>query len=157
MQDFEANQGNGKGRIFLLIFRLAKWLDGSSALIRTFGIPVIYFYKIVSQFGFGCDFPLTISLGKSAKIVHIHGLVVNKRTVIGEGVILRNGVTLGVKGNGMAGAPVIGDHVEFGSNAIVIGPVHIGSGAKIGAGAVVLRDVPPNAIAVGNPARILTR
>jgi acetyltransferase-like isoleucine patch superfamily enzyme len=50
----------------------------------------------------------------------------------------------------------VGDDVEFGVGAIVIGPVRIGAGARVGAGAVVVKDVPPNGVAVGNPARILT-
>jgi serine O-acetyltransferase len=63
---------------------------------------------------------------------------------------------LGDKGN-ESGAPVVGDHVEFGSGAHVLGPVRIGDHVKIGALAVVLSDVPSGCTVVGNPARIVKR
>ncbi|WP_315762599.1 serine O-acetyltransferase [Sphingomonas sp. Y38-1Y] len=156
-QDWHANSGNFKGRIFLALYRLAKWFHDGNKPLKVLGTPIIAGYKIVSQFGFGCDFPLTLSLGPRAKIVHIHGLVVNRKTKIGSDVVLRNGVTLGIKGDGFPGAPIIGDRVEFGSNSIVVGPVEVGNDVKIGAGCVVVKNVPSGAIAVGNPARLIIR
>lgn len=154
-QDWNANKGNGKGRVFLVIYRIAKWFHDRTFFIKLVGFPLIYFYKLISQFGFGCDFPLTISLGPRAKIVHIHGIVVNKSAKIGSDVVLRNGITIGIKGDGFPGAPVIGNSVEFGSNSIVIGGVTVGDGVKVGAGAVVVKSVPSGVVVVGNPARII--
>ncbi|MBL7956618.1 MAG: serine acetyltransferase, partial [Flavobacteriales bacterium] len=53
--------------------------------------------------------------------------------------------------------PRFGDRVDIGANAVVIGPITIGDDALIGAGAVVVKDVPPNCVAVGNPARSTPR
>ena len=75
---------------------------------------------------------------------------------IGAGCTLRQGVTIGNRiENGPV--PVIGDRVEFGAYAQVLGDVSVGGGAKIGAMSVVLVDVPPNTTAVGVPAKIVFR
>lgn len=71
---------------------------------------------------------------------------------IGENFTCIHCTTLGKKGDKR---PVIGDNVSLGCNVIIIGGVHIGNNVTIGAGAVVVKDVPDNAIVVGNPARIL--
>jgi serine O-acetyltransferase len=72
---------------------------------------------------------------------------------VGCNVTVFQGVTIGHTGAGKA--PMIGDHVTIYANACVIGEVTIGDFAVIGAGAVVVKDVPPGAVVVGNPARIL--
>lgn len=64
-------------------------------------------------------------------------------------------VTLGGRKGG--GAPVIGNNVRIGAGAKILGPVHIGDGAQVGANAVVIKDVPANSTAVGVPARIITK
>ena len=84
--------------------------------------------------------------------------MVNGQTKIGARVILRASTTIGnvMGSDGVASAsPVIGDDVELGANVVMVGPLHIGDGARIGAGAVVVKDVPPGGVAVGNPARLL--
>jgi putative colanic acid biosynthesis acetyltransferase WcaB len=89
-------------------------------------------------------------------ISHGYSLVIHSNTVIGERVILRHGVTIGVAHTGdHDDVPTIGDDVEFGANAVVIGRIQVGDRAKVGAGAVVTRSVPPGGLAVGNPARII--
>jgi serine O-acetyltransferase len=72
-------------------------------------------------------------------------------------VTLRHGVTLGLRRTGVPGAPVVCDGVDIGAGAKILGPVHIGDGAVIGANAVVLCDVPAGSLAVGVPARIKRR
>lgn len=63
------------------------------------------------------------------------------------------GVTIG---KNTKGSPVIGDNVFIGANALVIGKVVVGNNVCIGAGSVVVKDVPDNAVVVGNPARIIS-
>ena len=77
--------------------------------------------------------------------------------MIGDDVIVRNGVTLGLRRTGVEGAPIIGNRVDIGTGAKVLGPVRIGDDVAIGANAVVLTDVPSNSIAVGVPAVVRPR
>ena len=70
---------------------------------------------------------------------------------------LRHGVTIGLKNTHQRGAPRIGNRVDIGAGAKLLGPIRIGDDAVIGANAVVLQDVPAGALAVGIPARIIPR
>jgi serine O-acetyltransferase len=85
-------------------------------------------------------------------IDHGMGVVVGETAEVGENVTVYQGVTLG--GTGFARGkrhPTVEDNVTIGSGAKLLGPIRIGHGAKIGANAVVIHDVPPNATVVGNP------
>ncbi|KND57143.1 Serine acetyltransferase [Candidatus Paraburkholderia schumanniana] len=81
------------------------------------------------------------------------GIVVHRSAVLGNNIVTAPNVVIG--GRGRPGAPVIGDDVLIGAGACVLGPLMIGKGAKIGANAVVLSDVPPGATVIGAPARVL--
>jgi serine O-acetyltransferase len=90
--------------------------------------------------------------GPGLVILHSIGLVVNSAVRGGEDVILEGCVTIGAeKGK----APRLGDRVFVGSGARIIGGVCVGNDARIGANAVVLKDVPEAATAVGVPARVV--
>lgn len=80
-------------------------------------------------------------------------VVIHQDAVIGRGVMLGAHVVIG--GRSGQPPPIIEDGVYIGANACVLGGIRVGRDAVIGAGAVVLRDVPPGTRAVGNPARIL--
>src|ERR687894_1581037 len=85
-------------------------------------------------------------------IDHGMGVVIGETAEVGENVTMYQGVTLG--GTGFATGkrhPTVEDNVTIGSGAKLLGPITIGHGAKIGAGAVVVHDVPPNSTVVGNP------
>lgn len=87
------------------------------------------------------------------------GVTVHPNVVMGRDVMVWHRVTLAVSGSpGSAARLVIGDKVTIGSGAAVVTPferdLHVGAGAVIGANAVVTKDVPPNAVMVGNPARL---
>ncbi|HSN24126.1 MAG TPA: serine acetyltransferase, partial [Methylomicrobium sp.] len=69
----------------------------------------------------------------------------------------RNGVTIGLKRTNVPGAPVIGNRVDIGAGAKILGPIRIGDDVAIGANAVVLQDIPANSLAVGVPAIIKPR
>ena len=81
-----------------------------------------------------------------------NGVVIHPNVRIGINCLIFQQVTLGHAGSGV---PTVGDHVDFGAGAKVLGAITIGDGAVIGANAVVLMDVPPGATAVGVPAKIL--
>ena len=91
-------------------------------------------------------------VGDGLFIDHGTGVVVGETAEIGENVTVYQGVTLG--GTGFATGkrhPTVEDNVTIGSGAKLLGPIRIGHGAKIGANAVVVHDVPPNSTVVGNP------
>ena len=77
--------------------------------------------------------------------------------MIGDDVVIRQGVTIGLRTTGRRGAPVIGNRVDIGAGAKLLGNIRIGDDAVIGANAVVLCDVPAGALAVGVPAVIKLR
>jgi serine O-acetyltransferase len=88
------------------------------------------------------------------KLPHPYGVMIAEDARIGLGCVFYHNVTLGRR-DGSPGAPDVQDEVFIGSNAIVLGGVCIGRGAIIGAGAVVVTDVPAGATVVGNPARVV--
>ena len=97
------------------------------------------------------------TIGRRVFIDHGMGIVIGETAVIGDDCTLYHGVTLGgtswKKGKRH---PMLGRGVVIGAGAKVLGPVEVGDGAKIGSNAVVVRDVPPEATAVGIPARVVT-
>ena len=98
------------------------------------------------------------TIGKGFFIDHGDGVVIGETTIIGDNVTLYQGVTLGGTGKDVGKRhPTIGDNVVIGAGAKVLGPFSVGSGSKIGASAVVLKEVPENCTVVGNPGRIVRR
>ncbi len=94
-------------------------------------------------------------IGRRFFIDHGMGVVIGETTQIGDDVMLYQGVTLGGKSmQKIKRHPTVGDRVSIGAGARVLGPVHVGDDARIGANSVVVRDVPPGSIAVGVPAQI---
>lgn len=94
-------------------------------------------------------------LGQRLFIDHGMGVVIGETTVVGDDVMLYHGVTLGGRSlNRGKRHPTLGDRVTVGAGAKVLGPVWVGDDVQIGANAVVVKDVPAGAVAVGIPARI---
>ncbi len=94
------------------------------------------------------------TIGPGLFIDHGMGVVIGETTEIGEDVTIYQGVTLGGTGKQSGKRhPTIGDGVIVGTGASILGSVEVGEGAKIGAGSIVIRDVPPNSTVVGNPGR----
>jgi serine O-acetyltransferase len=102
----------------------------------------------------GAEINLGTRIGGGLMIPHANGIVIHPHSIIGPNCLIFQQVTLAV---GERGAPRIGGHVDIGAGAKILGGVTIGDHARIGANAVVLDDVPPNATAVGVPARITGR
>ena len=95
------------------------------------------------------------TIGRRLVIDHGMGIVIGETCGIGDDCLLYQGVTLGGTGKDQGKRhPTLGDNVMVGSGARVLGPFKVGDNARIAAGAVVLREVPPNCTAVGVPARI---
>lgn len=96
------------------------------------------------------------TIGHRLVIDHGMGVVIGETAELGDDVLLYQGVTLGGTGKDQGKRhPTIGNNVLIGSGAKVLGPFRVGDNSRIAAGAVVLSEVPPNATAVGVPARIV--
>ncbi len=98
------------------------------------------------------------TIGPGLFIDHAIGVVIGETTEIGADVTLYQGVTLG--GTALEAGkrhPTIGDRVTVGAGAKILGPVTVGSGSRIGANAVVVRDVPPDSVVVGVPGQVIAR
>ena len=107
---------------------------------------------------YGIELPYSVKLGRRVVFEHQGAVVIHGNTVIGDDCIIRHGVTLGTRYlDRHWEAPVLGRGVNVGAGAQVLGGVHIGDGATIGANAVVLCDVPAGATAVGVPAKVVLR
>lgn len=106
----------------------------------------------------GVTIGVSAKIGKRLIIEHSGAIVIHGNAVIGDDCIIRQGVTIGNKRlDDPFGAPILGNRVNVGAGAKILGRVTIGDDAEIGANAVVIRDVPAGAIAVGIPARIISR
>jgi serine O-acetyltransferase len=90
--------------------------------------------------------------GPEFVLLHATGVVINGKVRGGRGVTLEHQVTIGAD---RRETPVLGDDVFIGAGAKVIGPVSVGSGARVGANAVVVHDVPAHSTVVGIPARVV--
>lgn len=97
-------------------------------------------------------------IGKGLFIDHGQGVVIGETAIIGDFVTIYQGVTLGGTGKETGKRhPTIGDHVLISAGAKLIGSFSVGDYAKIGAGSVVLKEVPENATVVGIPARVIKK
>jgi serine O-acetyltransferase len=136
----------------LLFYRVAHALHAT-------GLPVLpRFLSQVARFLSGIEIHPGATIGPGLFIDHGMGVVIGETAIVGRDVLLFHGVTLGgVDARPGRRHPCLGDGVEVGAGAKVLGAIDIGDGARIGAQAVVLGDVPAGATAVGIPARVLAR
>src|ERR1700683_4397461 len=134
----------------ILAHRFAHWLNG-------FGIPLLP--RVISQFSrffTGIEIHPGATIGRRFFIDHGMGVVIGETTEIGDDVLIYQGVTLG--GTSLKKEkrhPTIEDHVMVSAGAAVIGPVTIGRGSRIGAGAVGVSSAPPYSTIVGIPGKIV--
>lgn len=113
------------------------------------------FWANIGRILTGIEIHPEVKIGKNLFIDHGMGVVIGQTAEIGDDCTIFHGVTLGGKGAGEKRHATIGSRVMIGANAQLIGPVIIGDDVKIGAGAVVVKDVPSNVTVVGCPARIV--
>jgi serine O-acetyltransferase len=98
------------------------------------------------------------TIGKGLFIDHGHGVVIGETAIVGDNVTLYQGVTLGGTGKEHGKRhPTVGDNVMISAGAKILGSFTIGENSKIGAGSVVLSEVPPNSTVVGVPGRVVKR
>ena len=112
----------------------------------------------VGRFFTGVDIHPGAQLGRRLFIDHATGVVIGETAIVGSDVTMYQGVTLGGTGKGHGKRhPTICDRVFIGNNANLLGNITVGENSRVGAGSVVLSDVPPNSTVVGVPAHIVYR
>jgi serine O-acetyltransferase len=159
-EDWRAHNSNWTRHGFwvLVIYRFGRWRYGIRW--RPLRFPLSLLYKLamfVAVMLLGVELPCETVLGKRFVIEHVGGIVVSGDASFGDDCVIRNGVTVGLRNRGISGSPRIGNRVDIGAGAKLLGSIQIGDDCAIGANAVVLCDVPARSIAVGIPARILPR
>jgi len=108
----------------------------------------------LSRFFTGIEIHPGAKIGNGVFIDHGAGVVIGETCEIGDNVTMYQGVTLGGTGKDTGKRhPTICNNVIIGAEALLLGPITVGEGAKIGAGAIVIKDVPPGSTIVGEPAR----
>jgi len=135
----------------------AIWLHRIANWLHRRGVPVIP--RLLSHFGrfiTGIEIHPGATVGRRVFIDHGMGTVIGETSEIGDDVLLYQGVTLGGTGKQRGKRhPTLGNNVVVGVGAQILGAITIGDGSKVGAGAVVLKDVPPDCTVVGVPGRVV--
>ncbi|KRR27887.1 serine acetyltransferase [Bradyrhizobium lablabi] len=158
--DFNAHgrDAGAQGFWAMVVYRFGRWRYGvRPALLRKL-CSFIYkvLYKII-QIITGIELPCEAIVGRNFVIDHFGGIIVSGYARFGDNCRIRNGVVVGLQRVEEPVAPVIGNNVDIGAGAKLLGPIKIGDNSIIGANAVVIEDVPENSIAIGVPAVVKPR
>lgn len=139
----------------MLVYRFGRWRYGvRPALLRKlFSLIYKVLFKFV-QIITGIELPCEVEVGRNFVIDHFGGIVISGYARFGDDCRIRNGVVVGLKNVSEPIAPIIGNNVDIGAGAKVLGNIRIGNNVVIGCNAVVLIDVPDDALAVGVPATV---
>jgi serine O-acetyltransferase len=132
----------------MIVYRLMQW-SGKYHLV-----PLEMFFNKFNAIFSNCIIGRGAEFGPGFILIHATGVVINGSVRGGSNVSLEHQVTIGAERRQI---PVIGNEVFIGAGAKIIGPVTVGDGARIGANAVVVHDVPAWSTAVGVPARVVSR
>jgi serine O-acetyltransferase len=136
------------GTAAMVLYRLMQWAGR-----RRLSPLALIFNKLNAVLN-NCIIGRGAVFGPRFVLIHATGVVINGAVSGGSDVHVEHQVTIGTEGRR---APVLGDHVFIGAGAKIIGGVRVGNGARIGANAVVVHDVPAHCTVVGVPARIVRR
>jgi serine O-acetyltransferase len=136
------------GRKLLLTVRRYQFWQARGGLFGRLCCKIIAlrhrFWSVVT----GAEIPLTCQIGGGLLIPHPNGIVIHPNASVGVNCLIFQQVTIGTRN--LEGAPVIAGHVDIGAGAKVLGSISIGAHARIGANAVVVKDVPERGLAVGH-------
>jgi serine O-acetyltransferase len=158
--DFRAHNRDwgAQGFWVMVVYRFGRWRYGIKPVLlrKLFSFLYKLLFKFI-QIITGIELPCEVQIGHNFVIDHFGGIIISGYACFGDNCRIRNGVVVGLRRVEEKAAPIIGDNVDIGAGAKVLGPVHIGNNVVIGANAVVLSDVPDNCIAAGVPALIKPR
>jgi serine O-acetyltransferase len=152
------NRWGAQGFWALLVYRFGRWRIGlRPVVLRKALYPVYLFLHKVVQVVAGIELPCEVEIGRNFVIDHFGGIVISGYARFGDNCRIRNGCVVGLARIDDPCAPVIGDNVDIGAGAKLLGRIRIGNNVVIGANAVVVRDVPDDCMAVGIPAVVKRR
>lgn len=158
--DFNAHgrDAGAQGFWAMVVYRFGRWrYSVRPALLRklcSFLYKALYkFIQIIT----GIELPCEAIVGRNFVIDHFGGIIVSGYARFGDNCRIRNGVVVGLRRVDEPVAPIIGNNVDIGAGAKLLGPIKIGDNSIIGANAVVIGDVPENSIAIGVPAIVKPR
>ena len=147
------------------IFEVLVCYPGLHALIlhrinhNLYELEIPFLPRLISHIGrffTGIEIHPGAKIGRKFVIDHGMGIVIGETTEIGDNVLMYQGATLGGTGKHKGKRhPTIGNHVVIGAGAMVLGPINVGDYSRIGAGAVVVKEVPPRCTVVGVPGEVV--
>ena len=125
--------------------------------LRALLLPFVRIAQTAAEILTGISLPPECEIGDGLYIGHFGSIVLAREAHIGYNCSMAQNVTIGLAGRGAErGAPIIGNRVFIGAHSVIVGPIEVGADAMICAGSVVTRSVPPRAVVVGNPARVIS-
>lgn len=137
---------------FTVWLRLGQYLRTKKSLISKFLYFLVFVIHKHNQYLTGIQVGIETRIKGGLRFQHFSCIIINKICLIGENVLIFQGVTIGAS---VSGVPVIGNNVVLCAGCKIVGNVHIGNNVMIGANAVVTHDVHDNSIAVGVPAQVI--
>lgn len=136
----------------VLVLRFGQWSARRHKLLRIVFDPLYLILDFAIQVLWGIEIPRSTNVGPGLYIGHYGGITVSSSAVLGRDCNLSQNTTIGVSGSGAKrGAPTLGDNVYVAPGARLVGKIAIGNNVKVGANAVIHKDLPDNAIAVLAP------
>lgn len=160
-EDLKANKGDwtAPGFHVVALYRFGVWARAQSGLIRLLVNPTYMFAYRLTRIVYGVDVPRGVTIGRRLRLPHAFGIVVSREAVLGDDCMLRQGVTIGRFDRGRKRvepySPKLGNGVEVGAGAVIVGGVTVGDGARIGPNTVVMTDVTAGASVFARPSDVL--
>ena len=159
-EDFRANDRSltHQGFWMLFIHRFGNWRMGIKNKFLRLPFSLVYrVFNKLTQIFFGMKLDYVVKVGRRVRLEHFGGMILGARE-IGNDVIIRQNTTFGVRSvSDLNAKPIIGDFVQIGAGAVIVGNVTIGENSVIGANSVVSTDVAPNSIMLGVPAKYIRK
>jgi serine O-acetyltransferase len=157
-EDLASYKGNwgAQGFWVMVVYRFGRWRYGikNNWLRKPFSLLYKVLFKFV-QIITGVELPCEVMLGRNFVIDHFGGIVISGYAKFGDDCRIRNGVVVGLAKNDDPCAPVIGNNVDIGAGAKVLGHIVIGDNVVIGANSVVVKDVEAGKVVAGIPAKVI--
>jgi serine O-acetyltransferase len=136
----------------VIVLRYGQWARSMPIVLRIVLDPIYFVLNLLIQMMWGIEIPRATMVGPGLFIGHFGGITISAMTVLGNNCSISQNVTIGISGSGdKLGVPVIGDNVYIAPGARLFGKITVGNNVKIGANAVIYKNVPDNSIAVLDP------